>query len=115
MFSFEDNKIILPIAVLEDLDKLKNEDGERGSNSRLSIRLLEQLRQKGNLFEGVSLENGGQLKIEANFSSVDLPYGFQANSNDNRILKVCKGLISEGEPVTPRYQRHHCPVKISDA
>lgn len=100
LFSFEDNKIVLPIAVLEDLDKLKNEDGERGSNSRLSIRFLEQLRQKGNLFEGVSLENGGQLKIEANFSSVDLPYGFQANSNDNRILKVCKGLINLGEPVT---------------
>lgn len=100
LLSFEDNKIILPIAVLEDLDKLKNEDGERGSNARQSIRFLEQLRQKGNLFEGVSLDSGGLIKIEANFAAVDLPYGFQANSNDNRILKVCKGLIGQGEPVT---------------
>lgn len=98
--SFEDNKIVLPIAVLEDLDKLKNEDGERGSNSRQSIRFLEQLRQRGNLFEGVQLESGGLVKIEANFASIDLPYGFHTNSNDNRILKVCIGLINQGEPVT---------------
>lgn len=98
--SFEDNKIVLPIAVLEDLDKLKNEDGERGSNSRQSIRFLEQLRQLGNLFEGVKLESGGLVKIEANFASIDLPYGFHSNSNDNRILKVCIGLINQGEPVT---------------
>ncbi|AWW27565.1 PhoH family protein [Acetobacterium carbinolicum] len=100
LFAFEDNRIVLPIAVLEDLDKLKNEDGERGANSRQSIRFLEQLRQRGNLFEGVSLDNGGTVKIEANFASIDLPYGFQSNSNDNRILKVCKGLINQDEPVT---------------
>lgn len=29
LLSFEDNKIVLPIAVLEELDKLKNEEGER--------------------------------------------------------------------------------------
>lgn len=100
LFAFEDNRIVLPIVVLEDLDKLKNEDGERGANSRQSIRFLEQLRQRGNLFEGVSLDNGGTVKIEANFASIDLPYGFQSNSNDNRILKVCKGLINQDEPVT---------------
>ncbi|AFA47221.1 PhoH family protein [Acetobacterium woodii] len=100
LLSFEDNKIVLPIAVLEDLDKLKNEDGERGSNARQSIRFLEGLRQSGNLFEGVKLENGGHLKIEANFATVDLPYGFKSDLSDNRILKVCKGLINQGEPVT---------------
>ncbi|MBC3887605.1 AAA family ATPase [Acetobacterium paludosum] len=100
LLSFEDNKIVLPIAVLEDLDKLKNDDGERGSNSRQSIRFLEQLRKLGNLFEGVELKTGGTLKIEANFASVELPYSFQGNSIDNRILKVCKGLIDQGEPVT---------------
>lgn len=51
--SFEDNKVVLPIAVLEELDKLKNDDGERGANARQAIRYLEQLRQVGSLFEGV--------------------------------------------------------------
>lgn len=99
LLSFEDNKVVLPIAVLEELDKLKNEEGERGANARQSIRYLEQLRQTGNLFEGVSLNKGGILKIEANFVHVDLPFGFVSDSNDNRILKVCKGLAEQGECV----------------
>ncbi len=97
--SFEDNKVVLPIAVLEELDKLKNDDGERGANARQSIRYLEQLRQTGNLFEGVSLPSGGTLKIEANFVQVDLPFTYALDSNDNRILKVCKGLAEKGEAV----------------
>lgn len=97
--SFEDNKVVLPIAVLEELDKLKNDDGERGANARQSIRYLEQLRLTGNLFEGVTLPSGGTLKIEANFVQVDLPFTYTLDSNDNRILKVCKGLAEKGEAV----------------
>ncbi|SHO51425.1 PhoH family protein [Anaerocolumna xylanovorans] len=99
LLSFEENKVVLPIAVLEELDKLKNEESERGANARQSIRFLEQLRQTGNLFEGVALKTGGNLKIEANFIHVDLPFGFASDSNDNRILKVCKGLSEKGEAV----------------
>lgn len=99
LLSFEENKVVLPIAVLEELDKLKNEEGERGANARQSIRFLEQLRQTGNLFEGVALKNGGALKIEANFIHVDLPFSFASDSNDNRILKVCRGLAEKGESV----------------
>lgn len=99
LHSFDDNKVILPIAVLEELDKIKNEESERGANARQAIRYLEQLRQTGNLFEGVSLKTGGFLKIEANFIQVELPYGLGTDSNDNRILKVCKGLSEMGESV----------------
>jgi PhoH-like ATPase len=96
LLSFEENKVVLPIAVLEELDKLKNDDGERGANARQAIRYLEHLRQIGSLFEGVSLESGGMIRIEANFVTVELPHGFHSESNDNRILKVCKGLIDKG-------------------
>jgi PhoH-like ATPase len=99
IYSFEENNVILPIAVLEELDKLKNDDGELGANAREAIRLLEHLRQIGNLFEGVFLESGGMIKIEPNFAAIDLPYGFRNESNDNRILKVCKGLMEKGERV----------------
>ncbi len=99
LLSFEDNKVVLPIAVLEELDKLKNEEGERGANARQTIRFLEQLRQTGNLFDGVDLETGGTLKIESNFVQVELPYGFSQDVNDNRILKICKGLTEKGEAV----------------
>ena len=43
---FEDNRVILPIVVLEELDKLKQADGEKGANARAAIRFLEQLRQR---------------------------------------------------------------------
>lgn len=96
---FEDNKIVLPIVVLEELDKHKNDDGERGANCRQAIRFLESLRQKGNLFEGVNLDSGGSIRIEANFSNVSLPDGFKPDLNDNRILKVCKGIAEMGDSV----------------
>lgn len=99
LYSFEDNKVVLPIAVLEELDKLKNDDGERGANAREAIRMLEHLRLTGSLYNGVSLNCGGMIKIETNFSSIVLPVGFNCESNDNRILKVCKGLNEEGETV----------------
>ena len=50
--SFEDNHIVLPLAVLEELDGLKRAEGERGSNARQVIRFLERLRLQGNLIDG---------------------------------------------------------------
>ena len=44
LLSFEDNDIVLPIVCLEELDKLKGDDGERGANARKCIRFLEKLR-----------------------------------------------------------------------
>lgn len=97
--SFEDNKVILPVAVLEELDKLKNDDTERGANARQAIRFLENLRLKGNLYEGVDLASGGMIKIETNYNSVEILPGFHPDSNDNRILKVCKGLMDSGDSI----------------
>lgn len=100
MLAFEDNQIVLPLVVLEELDKLKNDDAERGRNARQVIRFLEQLRQKGNLLEGVSLESGGSLRVEKNCVSAKLPMDFKHDVNDNRILQICIGLLNEGsEPV----------------
>ena len=92
LFSFEDNLVVLPMVVLEELDHLKKADGETGANARKCIRLLEELRQKGNLLEGVSLENGGICQVEKNFVDVELPVELSLEVADNRILKVCVGL-----------------------
>ena len=45
--SFEDNHIVLPLAVLEELDTLKGADGEAGNNARQALRFLEDLRLRG--------------------------------------------------------------------
>ena len=97
--SFEDNHLVLPLAVLEELDGLKNAEGERGANARQAIRYLESLRTAGNLLEGVPLPGGGTLRLEVNCVDVKLPEGFPDHKNDNRILKVCLGLQNGKMPV----------------
>lgn len=89
---FEDNQVILPMVVLEELDRLKKSEGDRGSNARQAVRILEQFRQKGNLLSGVEMEGGGTLRVEKNFVDVSLPEDLAAEVPDNRILKVCLGL-----------------------
>lgn len=94
---FADNRVVLPIAVLEELDHLKKAEGETGANARKAIRLLEELRHQGDLLTGVMLEHGGTIRIEKNFVDVALPADLPDDKMDNRILKVCRGL--EGEVI----------------
>ena len=89
---FDDNEVVLPLVVLEELDGHKRDEGERGANVREAIRILEQLRGAGDLVKGVKLDNGGFLRVEKNFKDVELPKDMAEYKSDNRILKVCKGL-----------------------
>lgn len=92
---FEDNCVILPVVVLEELDNLKKAEGEKGANARKAIRFLENLRQTGDLLQGISLPNGGTLRVEKNYVNVKLPADLPEEKMDNRILMVCLGLASE--------------------
>ena len=101
---FEENQVILPVVVLEELDHLKKADGEKGANARTAIRILENLRQKGDLLAGVPLENGGSLRVEKNFVDVELPPDLPEEKMDNRILKVCLGLKRQAEAASGQEQ-----------
>ena len=101
---FEENQVILPVVVLEELDHLKKADGEKGANARAAIRILENLRQKGDLLSGVALENGGSLRVEKNFVDVELPPDLPEEKMDNRILKVCLGLKRQAEAASGQEQ-----------
>ncbi len=63
VYRFEGACLGIPITVLEELDRLKVESSSRGANARLVTRVLDQLRDKGSLRDGVSLENGGQVRV----------------------------------------------------
>ena len=41
---FEDNDLVIPLVVVEELDALKKADGEKGANARQAVRLLESYR-----------------------------------------------------------------------
>ena len=92
---FEENTVVLPMTVLEELDNMKKEEGEKGANVRKVIRILDAHREKGNLLEGVRMEWGGTLRVEKNYRNVELPPDLPEHKSDNRILKVCVGLSND--------------------
>jgi PhoH-like ATPase len=106
IFSFEDNEVIIPAVVLEEVDSKKRYMDEIGRNARAVSKLVDGLREFGKLHEKIPLENGGSLRIELNHRSFhELQEIFVEKTNDNRILAVAKNLFIEeqtkenGKPV----------------
>jgi PhoH-like ATPase len=63
LLSFQDNHVLIPIEVIEEIDRFKRESTELGQNARTVSRTLDGLRSQGRLSEGVTLANGGRLRI----------------------------------------------------
>lgn len=103
IFSFEDNIVCVPLPVIEELDKLKREQGRIGRNARWAIRILEELRTKGDLHTGVSLPNGGTLVIpvlsELDFEKHQVKFLFEKYV-DNWIIAYAFYLKSKSEHPT---------------
>lgn len=85
--SFEDNTVIIPISVIQELDKFKTAPDERGKNARVVSRKLDELRTKGKISEGVEVNGGGLVKVELDRPSI-LPAEFKLQEMDNRILNA---------------------------
>ncbi len=96
--SFADNRVVLPMSVIEELDKFKSHNDELGRNARQVIRELDHLRDKGRLSEGVEMDSGGTLMIDSEQDGVKVP-GLDMHVPDNRILAVAYGLLKAGKRV----------------
>lgn len=101
LFAFEDNHVVIPFAVIEEIDSQKKRQDEVGRNARVVSRKLDALREQGHLAEGIALPSGGRLTIELNHSSmITCPKGLDPEKHDNRILAVAFNLGRSGnEPV----------------
>ena len=87
IYAFEDNNVIIPIYVIEEIDKFKRDLSELGRNARLVARYLDSFRLEGSLGEGVALPKGGILRVV--FTNRDLPKSMaDGQLMDNRILAV---------------------------
>ncbi|MDB6026706.1 MAG: PhoH family protein [Verrucomicrobiales bacterium] len=92
ILNFEDNNVIIPIEVIEEIDRFKRESSELGQNARAVSRTLDSLRGKGQLAKGVKLPNGGKLRIafrEKNDSSMTV---FGNNTVDSRIVSMAMSI-----------------------
>ena len=100
IFKFQDNLLIIPVTVLEELDKMKRVPGDLGKNARDIIRILDSLKDKGtgNLHTGVILNGGLEVRIIPEIKpqpSLPLPL----DTNDNRIILTALSLKEKGENV----------------
>jgi len=96
LFTFEDNNVVIPIYVIEEVDKFKRDLSELGRNARLAARYLDALRAEGSLAEGVPLPGGGNLRVVVSHRPLPPSIG-DAQLMDNRILSVALD-IKEREP-----------------
>ena len=104
LLRFEDNEIVIPIAVIEELDRFKKQPEMTGRNAREVARTLDMLRTEGDLIAGVDLSNGGSLRVALSDRDTlkTLPLELSGDVADNAILAVgmqCK-------------QNCQCPVVV---
>ena len=115
---FEENTIVLPITVIEELDKFKTRTDELGRNSRYVIRELDRLRKTGDLSKGVQTEKGGLIIITLETSFLEDP-GFTRISADNKIIGVAYHILksyekeNRNEPVVFVSKDLNCRIKAS--
>jgi PhoH-like ATPase len=100
LLSFAENNVLIPIEVIEEIDRFKRESTELGQNARGVSRMLDSFRGQGRLSEGVKLPTGGKLKIvfQRNGNGhVNGDAALNANTVDNRILSLASG-IQKAQP-----------------
>jgi PhoH-like ATPase len=102
ILSFVDNHVLIPIEVIEEIDRFKRESNDLGQNARSVSRMLDGFRGTGSLSEGVDLPNGGKLKIAfyKNGHSGNGDAVFNGNTVDNRILMLAAS-IQKTQPKNP--------------
>lgn len=98
LFAFEQSEVGIPSVVLEELDKFKKEGTDRGRNCREATRILDGLRQKGSLRDGVPIDNGGVVRVI--FLEGQLPaLPFALDVKDNEIILMALMMKNKGYEV----------------
>lgn len=96
---FGNNKVFIPLIVIEELDRFKKDQNENGRNARHFARSVDDLREKSSLTKGVDLPGGGTLQISVLREPVTRHSGIDLSINDNLILANALYLQENGESV----------------
>lgn len=94
---FSENKIFIPLVVVEELDRFKRDQNENGRNARYFARMVDDYRQAGSLVKGVTLPSGSVLQISILREPATKHAGIDLSINDNLILANCLYLQEQGE------------------
>jgi len=89
---FQDNDVVVPVEVVEEIDRFKRDPSEKGRNARQVSRLLDELRERGNLADGVVIDaaTGGRLTVAfcRQETLEQLPPELRSDQGDHHILAV---------------------------
>ena len=103
IYNFENNDIVIPIVVLEELDKFKRGNDQINFHAREFVRELDQIAGQDFFVKGASLGKGmGRLFIQPGVPfSDEMKISFSDDIPDHRILAVAEYLSKkkEGEKV----------------
>src|SRR3989442_3147131 len=97
LLNFQDNNVLIPIEVIEEIDHFKREPTELGQNARTVSRALDSLRSQGRLSEGVALATGGRLRIIFDEHDGNGAPTIGSNPIDSRIVAMAL-TIQQTEP-----------------
>jgi PhoH-like ATPase len=94
LYRFDEHDVVLPLVVVEELDRQKTRMDEVGRNARTALRMIEELRLRSSngLREAVDLPRAGTIRVEGNHVDSTLPPYLDPAKPDNRILSVAVGL-----------------------
>jgi len=95
LFAFQDNEVVIPLVVLDELDKKKvGSHDETARHARMVIRSLDKMRSQGSIHNGVSTPAGGIVRVDLNHRDQNIP-DLDPSRIDNRIIAVALGLKKE--------------------
>jgi len=96
LHAFEDNDVIIPIYVIEEIDTFKKDLNELGRNARAVSRQIDGYRKKGSIREGIEMEGGGSIRVI--FAASPIPPEFLSlNHKDDQILAVALEVATNAE------------------
>jgi PhoH-like ATPase len=96
LFMFDDNCVLIPFTVIEELDKFKKNNDDTGRNARQVIRHLDRLRNTGRLSEGVQWNGHGGL-VKVDLGEYEPPQALHDQSPDNNIITVAWHYMNAGQ------------------
>ncbi len=103
IFKFTGGDVVLPLAVVEELEVMKKSREDLGKSARIAIQRLEGLRYtgQGDLHAGVKVQNDSTVRVQINFKQEHTKqFDFIPSLPSHRILMVGKTLQQEGQNVT---------------
>ena len=97
IYKFGKNDIFVPLKVLEEIDGHKKRQDSVGSNARHFIRILDELRAKGNLEKGIRISKGlGLLRVMSYgcLNDIVFPPDLDLRHPDHTIIATAKAVQS---------------------